>query len=138
MPNEQTHLQIARRNQALIDHLLSLEDTFPEWIVIVAFYKALHLVDALFDRHLQKDGQSHKNRDRILKTTKRYAHIFRHYSPLRHASELARYASHLSDDSPGYNTYKDYLSLELVKSEILGHRLAQIEKTVTKLLARKK
>ena len=47
MPSKEAHLTAAKRNQATIDYLLAGDEHLP-WVVTVAFYKALHLVEAVF------------------------------------------------------------------------------------------
>lgn len=132
MPSERAHLALADRNQTVIDHLLQRPDECMEWIVTVAFYKALHLVEALFAHDGLGHGQSHENRDYLLKTNRRYAHIYRHYRPLWAASMVARY---LYDPAGGtYSTFADYLPPGEAKRQMVDHRLHQIEMSVAKLL----
>lgn len=45
MPNEEAHIRLANRNQAVIDSLLPRVDEFSEWVTTTAFYKALHVID---------------------------------------------------------------------------------------------
>jgi hypothetical protein len=40
MPSQAAHLDLARRNQELIDHLMKDVDRFPDWVGTVAFYRA--------------------------------------------------------------------------------------------------
>jgi len=47
MPDVDTHIWIARRNQRVLDYLLERPESCGDWIVVVAFHKALHLVEAL-------------------------------------------------------------------------------------------
>jgi hypothetical protein len=45
MPTVREHLAQCEHNQASLDHLLHA-DQFPDWVVTVCFYKAVHLIDA--------------------------------------------------------------------------------------------
>jgi hypothetical protein len=132
MPNKDCHLAVARRNQAVIDQFLANGNTHPEWVAIVAFYKALHIVDAvLFANHSDKHGGSHDNRNQILKTTTRYQNLYRHYRPLFSASLVGRY---LETDQQQFRCFDDYLSAADVVSILLDHHLRQLEKSAEKII----
>jgi hypothetical protein len=47
MAVEQAHVLKAKANE---DFLGTIDDRYPEWMVTVAFYKAVHLVEAVFAR----------------------------------------------------------------------------------------
>jgi hypothetical protein len=50
MSTEAEHLALANRNQAALDHLLSDTARCSEWVAVVAFYKSLHVAEAVFLR----------------------------------------------------------------------------------------
>ena len=132
MPSRDAHLRLAEANQKAIDYLLLQYKKFSDWITTVAFYKALHLVEALFAKE-GRHGQSHERRERILKTERKYQHIYKHYYPLLEASLVARY---LEDREKGeYGSFSEYLAPDEVKTEILNYRLKNIERSVKKLLS---
>lgn len=134
MPSEASHLAIANRNQTVLDYLLQKPDGCAEWIVTVAFYKALHLVEAIFARDPKiRHGLNHETRDRFLKTERRYSHIWKHYRPLWAASIVARYLE--GDSGSSYTSFSEYLSTDEIKMQLLDHRLRQIEQSVHKLLS---
>lgn len=84
MPSKEAHVAAAKQNQATIDYLLISNDHLP-WVVTVAFYKALHVVEAVFvaDTHSPAaHTDDHKVRNRLLKTTNRYQQLWRMYRPL--------------------------------------------------------
>src|SRR3990172_8898931 len=94
MPSKDAHLAAARENQDVIDYLCLQVDKFPGWIATVAFYKALHVVEALFAVDGTGSGghtDRHEDRNRLLKKTSRYQHIWKSYRPLYQASLIARY-----------------------------------------------
>lgn len=106
MPSKEAHVAVAKRNQATLDFLLGGDDHLP-WVVTVAFYKALHIVEAVFaaDRHSpMPHTDDHKVRNRLLKTTNRYAQLWRMYRPLWDASLVARYLR-VDDNSPSYTDF---------------------------------
>ena len=58
MPSDSEHLAVAERNLVLINHLLPEINPFGDWLTVIAFYRALHLVEAVFFRnHPNKHGQ---------------------------------------------------------------------------------
>ena len=133
MPSKEAHLKIAERNSNTILYLTEQQNDHSEWITVIAFYRALHLVEALFSQNPKIEHcHTHQAREQRLKTVKRYNHIYKHYRPLYSASPVARY---LEDNRRNtFTTFSEYLSPERIISEIVGHRLLQIEKSVFKLL----
>ncbi len=132
MASKEAHLALANRNQAVLEYLLQQPDCCAEWIVTVAFYKALHLVEALFAHDGKGHGHSHEQRDRMLKGEPRYRHIYKHYRPLWAASVVARYLENPWGDS--FRSFADYLSPQDVQQKMVGHHLRQIERSVERLL----
>jgi hypothetical protein len=136
MPSEGAHLVLAQRNQELIDHLLKDIDRFPDWVTTVAFYRALHLVEAVFANDPNvKHGGDHGKRQEYLKRDRKYASIYKSYRPLWAASTVARY---LEDAETGaaYPSFSKYLTAEQVRTVILGHYLRKIESSVEQLLGK--
>lgn len=134
MPSELTHIQQANRNQAAINHLAgSGEIVYPEWVATIAFYKALHVVEAVFSQDkIIEHRQTHKARLETLKKTGKYQHIFRHYDPLWRASLIARYL--VARSGKQYRSFAIYLSADHVISEMLAHRLHQVQKSAMRFL----
>ena len=75
----------------------------------------------------------HKIRNRLLKTTNRYAQLWRMYRPLWEASLVARYLQ-VDDNAPAYEDFTQYMSRTQVEQRVLGHYLVQIEASASKLL----
>ena len=86
MARESEHTRQAERNQQFLDGLDSAE--YPDWFVTVAFYKAVHLVEALLVRHRHETG-NHLNRNNALRD--HFEDIWRDYAPLYRLSRVARY-----------------------------------------------
>lgn len=132
MPDTQCHLAMARRNQEVIQQFLGGGNRHPEWLAVVAFYKALHVVDAvLFADNPVRHGGSHHNRERILKTTPRYQEIFTHYRPLYAASLVGRY---LEFDHSQFTCFADYMAPDFVVGTLLNQHLRQVEKLAENII----
>jgi hypothetical protein len=134
MPDENAHIRLAKHNQDLINHLLPDKKNYSDWITTVAFYKALHLVEAVFfcERSILH-GRSHENRDSHLKSIKKFEQIYRHYRPLWAAATIARYLENVGKGKT-YNNFYEYLDPDEVESKILKHRLMQLERSARKFL----
>jgi len=104
------------------EFLSTISDRYSDWMVIAAFYAALHSVETLFAHDGTDSQPSHQDRNNILKRTTRYQHIWKYYGPLYSASQTVRYAK------------GGWIPPDKVKSKIIGHYLHQIEKSVMKLL----
>jgi inorganic triphosphatase YgiF len=111
MASESNHLRKAEKNQAFLD---TISDEFPDWLAIVAFYKAVHLVEAIFAR---RGSPSHDHRDRNMKLKRAHPEIWKHFGPLYKASKWLRYTDQTIDASE-------------VREELIGKRLKTIESLV--------
>jgi hypothetical protein len=134
MPDADTHLAAAARNKACIDRLMPHIADHPEWVAAIAFYEALHVVEAGFA--LEKpDYHSEDHKDRLdhLKTP-RYSHIYHDFRVMYVASRVARY---LSFGSTFHASFSDYLPPEQVRDLLIGTHLKNIKAAVGKLTGRK-
>ncbi len=127
MPSKNAHEAMADRCQATIDFLLSDRDQHSEWIAVVSFYRALHLVEMLFAALGVTHSRNHESRESVLKTNRKYENIWKHYRVLWSVSTNARYLS-------TRESFSDYMSPEKVENEIVKHRLRQVENSVRKLM----
>jgi hypothetical protein len=64
-----------------------------DWIVIIAFYQVLHLVDAYLLSKGQSQPTSHKARNNVVRNDKFLRSIFGHFDYMYNASIHARYDS---------------------------------------------
>lgn len=136
MPSQSAHLELARHNQDLIDHLMKDPHRFPDWVTTVAFYRALHLVEAVFAQDSAiKHGGDHGSRQRHLKSNRRYAAIYKAYHPLWTASIVARYLENRESGSD-VSSFGEYLTADQVNATILNHYLRKVESSVEQLLGR--
>lgn len=136
MPSKESHIAAAKRNQITLDYLLNGGDEHLPWAVTVAFYKALHVVEAVFAADKQSPvphADDHKLRNQALKTVKRYQHLWRMYRPLWEASLIARYLR-VDGNAATYTDFSQYMSREDVEARVLGHYLAQLEASAARLL----
>jgi len=139
MPNLEAHEEAATRNQTVLDCLLmnydSSPDDFAHWVITVAFYKALHLVEGIFymDGLLSHEkrpfhSKEHKERNQRLKNIKRFEHLWKHYRPLFEASMVARYLYDPHSDME-QTDLSTYLSGNSIRHKFIEHYLHQIEKS---------
>lgn len=133
MANQGDHLRLADHNADVIAHLQTANPELHDWVTTVAFYKAVHLIEAVFAHDGTGHSGDHGQRSILLKSKRRYDKIYEHYRPLKSASEIARYLQ--TQHGGGFKTFNDYLTPPQVQSEILGHRLLQLERSARKLLA---
>lgn len=127
MPTVDAHAALARRNQAVLDRLLPACDQHPEWVVTVAFYKAVHIAEAVFKHEDGSDSIDHFDRNQRLRQD--HPNIWRLYSPLWMASKVARY---LESGEPGtsghktFSTFAEHRSPNQVRN-LVSHNLRKIE-----------
>lgn len=133
MASESAHIAVANRNQSTINHLCSDLTLNSPWIATIGFYKALHVVEAVFSNDPEISNMSdHGTRFEALKKTKRYRHIHKHYSELFRISIVARY---LEDESTKASVFDEFLDPEEVAPVALFHHLKQIENSARKRLS---
>jgi len=116
MASEKDHIALANTNQQLIDHLIE-ENAFHDWLTTVAFYKAIHVVEAVFATHLGCHSSSHADREDRLNRVTLFRGIAKNYSHLLNESRNFRYLL----APPGR------LTMEQVKSQLVYRRLHAVE-----------
>lgn len=124
MAAELDHVRLANRNHEALLHLLHDVDRFPEWVATVAFYKAVHIAEALLASDAGRHSPSHLERERSLKTT-RYAAVYRDYARLLSASRIARYLQ--DGDGPGFRSFEDYMGAADVRDRLVKRFLFGVE-----------
>jgi hypothetical protein len=135
MPSKDAHISAAKANQHTIDYLAANDEHMP-WVVTVAFYKALHIIEAVLDADPAcpiKHTDDHKTRNNLLKRTNRYRNLWQNYRPLWEASLIAR-CLRANEAAPSHDVFSTYMPANKVRSLILGHYLAQIESSAAKIL----
>ena len=132
MPDKEAHLRLAEHNQQTIAHLAKGFTMFSDWITTVAFYRALHLVEAAFACDSQVLHRSdHTRRNRVLKKNPKYQTLYRFYRRLWQASNVARYLERQGKSAVA--TFASYMTPEDVKNDVLGDWLPKIEKHTSRL-----
>ena len=122
MADEADHISLANRNHDFLVGLLS-DGTFPDWAATVAFYKAVHVVEAVFAADLGANSTSHTDREATLKIPK-YKQIFKDYTHLLTASRIARYLE--SSKAGSYRKFADYMDAQAV-NRLIAKRLYGVE-----------
>ncbi len=126
MASEVEHIELANSNHKLIAHLIG-EGSFHDWLATVAFYKAIHVVEAVFANHMQYHSHSHAVREEQLKRSARFKAIFTNYAHLLNESRTFRYL--LQPDSR--------LTFDDVKSKLVYKRLYGVEQNSLQFLSNK-
>lgn len=125
MPSADQHRGKAERNREFLASV-SLPD-FPEWVAVVAFYTAVHLIER-YRAHVG-DGDSTSHEDRLNYVQHRLPNtVHTAYHVLQNVSMLARYQS-MAD-------FYAQFQPEDVENEIVNNRLAHIEQHVQTALAK--
>jgi hypothetical protein len=130
MAKEHDHIECANRTQKTIGHLLTSDKvTNSPWVATAAFYKAVHVVEAVFSNDNAIGHTSdHDRREQALKSARKYEHIYQNYSVLKRASTNARYLSEC-------RVFDDYMTPDGVVATLLKHHLHQLEKSAKKCLS---
>lgn len=129
MASEADHISLANRNHEFLVGLLQ-EGKFPDWAATVAFYKAVHVVEAVFAADLKRDSTSHTDREDTLKINK-YKKIFKDYTHLLTASRIARYLESRNDGK--FNQFSDFMDAQAV-NRLVAQRLYGVEQNSLRFL----
>jgi hypothetical protein len=118
MPSADQHRKKAESNRKFLDSI-SLEE-FPDWVVVAAFYTAVHWIELL--RARDGDGHSTAHEDRLAYVQHNHPDIHTSYHILQNASMLARYQSRAE--------FFAQFQPEDVTEKIVGRYLREIENYV--------
>ncbi len=124
MPKADQHRIKAERNRQFLG-TISVED-HPDWVVVVAFYTAVHIAERL--RSAAGHGDSTSHEDRLTYIQIEHPDIHTHYHILQNASMLARYQS----NAAFFNQFQP----EDIPEKIIAQRLVPIEEYVLKRVSR--
>lgn len=97
MPGLAAHANLARHNVSALNEFDAngMLDRFPDWAATMAFYVAVHAVEAVFAHFRFAESQNHTERNEIIATDARFVAIEHHYRFLSTASFAARYSANL-------------------------------------------
>lgn len=121
MSTKQQHIDQWMHNRQLLPLLPA---THHDWIATVAFYTALHAVDAAIAFHGVEDITDHGARKHILIKTNTLKQVCRHFLPLYDISRTVRY---MADPT-------SWIRPDRIDAEILAGHLYPIEQSVCKLI----
>lgn len=96
MPAAQDHIAQAQHNKGLLALLWRGSSPYPDWVVTVTFYVAVHLVEAYFDRRYSLHCPSHPERNKEFASMVELRPIYGDYSDLYNLSLKSRYHCKLS------------------------------------------
>ena len=88
MPTEGVHLRQLRHNLDFLRFLSVSATPYPDWMATVAFYAAVHAIEAWLAR---RGIHSHSHHERNIHLRNFLPHLWQHYRRLEVASRLARY-----------------------------------------------
>ena len=124
MPTADQHRIKAERNRKFLE-TINVND-HPDWVVVAAFYTAVHLAERL--RAASGDGDSRDHDDRLTYIQLQHPDIHTHYHILQNASMLARYQS----NSDFFNQFQP----DEIQQRIVDERLVPIENYVSAYIRR--
>ncbi len=131
MASEADHISLANHNHDALMALMPAVDRFPDWVSTIAFYKAVHVVEAVYAIVLNKHSCSHHDREQVMKARK-FAAIYKDYAHLLTASRVARYLENASGTK--YKKFSDFLDGSRVK-QLIGQRLVRLEQSALLFLS---
>ena len=100
MLNVKGYLRKANRNKTFVSqYLVQIIDKFPDWVSVVAFYSALHFVDAHLIKHHSMQCKHHDERE--TKVAIHLSEIYPIYKSLFELSFRARYLRVKDNPTPG-------------------------------------
>ena len=91
MPSVQEHADQAANNHALLSEQIMVSNAthYPDWVVTVSFYTAVHVVERELERRHKIHSRNHDERKHLIDT--HFPHIRAEYEYLRNESRLSRY-----------------------------------------------
>lgn len=117
-------IRLANRTDATLDDLLRDVPKNREWIAVLAFYKALHLVDAHMAYHNASRG-GHVYRSSYIQSLPSSLHVYKQYASLHTTSNIARYMS--CTPSSGHSGPFDKVCPDSAIANLINSRLAKFE-----------
>jgi hypothetical protein len=120
MPTESQHISQWKRNRQLLQ--TDAHRDYPEWKITVAFYCALHAVEALFAHKGWQRCKDHAGRNKFLgDKSNKLLKIWHSYKALFDASHDARYACPEVGKRFNAAVQKDLIQrcLQTVESEVI-------------------
>lgn len=112
--NSEDHLSKAKRNKVFLKkHLLKALKNCPDWASVVAFYSALHFVEAFLKKNHNLDFEHHEERHKFM--SQHLREIWNAYYRLYDLGFSARYKS--VKDAPTFDDADSVIRFDLVEVE---------------------
>ena len=91
MSSKTQHEERVLHNRKFFDSVQT--DVYPDWAIVILFYRAVHLIEAIFDSHGSAHSCSHDERKRIMNDDPSYYsnNLRINYRELESLSRQARY-----------------------------------------------
>ena len=124
MPSKDSHLRIVHENTAAINWVRQAQPPMPQWVVTIAFYKALHIIEAVFAADKKspiRHADDHAQRNDVLRREPRYSHLWKHYRPLWNDSLIARLSLWVRVDKFGLESDRPVLNTDPDKVDLAGN-----------------
>lgn len=136
MPTELDHVRLANRNHDALFALVEDPGRFSEWIATIAFYKAIHVVEAVLDHSANQHSGSHEDRFDKLRVfcakNPDAGPMFRNLRWLHRESRLARY---LEFGSNRVSDYESHQPADGIVKRAVRKRLKPLEQTAKRFLS---
>lgn len=126
MASERDHVRLANRNHEALE-LLRADGKHAEWITTIAFYKAVHVVEAVLASHFGWHSSSHDDRLKSLKAQSAFQPVFKPFRTLYALSRTARYLEG--------GTFADVVPGNDVEQKVLKKLLLPIEDNCLQFLS---
>jgi len=134
MSTEGDHVALANRFQSTLELMLVDIATCSELISVCAFYKSLHVIEAIFHRDPTiRHAKNHKERLQFVGKSRRYSTLYPSYNALWSASTVARYLQDHSKKST-YIQFSDFIPPDDLRPLLLDRYLFPFESIATQLL----
>lgn len=91
MASVNNHLTQASHNKDFLNIIWPQYPEYPDWVVTVIFYVAIHLLEAYFDKQLSKSSHDYQDREDTITQTLELRPIYSHYNELKRLSMDSRY-----------------------------------------------
>jgi len=125
MPKQKAHINQCRHNEEAIKFLSGRIDDFPDWVAVVAFYKALHAIETVFAAE-GKHYSKHTERNSAIRKHPKLKGIWNNYRLIKSASRIARYLTE-DEGASVFPCFAGYMTPEQVKTTLLEGHLVTVE-----------
>ena len=115
MPTAEAHIDKQNRTQLALSDLQQSQNSsqHDDWIVTLAFYKALHAVDSYFAKQgIDREGHDKRHKTREQQVQNHLGSIHEEYSALYTASILARYGEYTHEPQEVTTLVNDSVFIE--------------------------